>query len=150
MRRIVILTILALIVPVLAFAQSPAETATVKAIRETDAVLAKAAAAKNVDEVMAFFDAEAAIPGPEGTVYGATDPKAIRAVWEKLFAIPGFNLRWTAEQVVVLKPGTLAFSSGSWDNGLGKGTFFAVWRKQADGKWKVLVDAPWDAPTGKQ
>jgi ketosteroid isomerase-like protein len=140
--------LMVLSIPVLVFAQTPAagQSAAERAIRETDAALAKAVAAKNVDECMAFMDAEAALPGAEGTVYGAKDPKAVRPVWEKLFAIPGFNLKWTAEQVVVLKSGTLAFSSGSYDNGLGKGKFFAVWRKQADGKWKVLVDAAWDTP----
>jgi len=123
MRRVVILTILALAIPVLVLAQTPtsAQTAAEKAIRETDAALAKAAAAKNVDQCMALFDPEAAIPNAEGTVYGVKDPKAFREVWEKLFAIPGFNLTWTAEEVIVLKSGGLAFSSGSFDNGFRQG-----------------------------
>lgn len=126
MRRFIILIVLALTFPVIALAQTqtPAQTAAEKAIRETDAALAKAVAAKNADECAAFFDREAALPSAAGTVYGVKVRKAIRAEWEKMLAIPGFNLKWTTEELVVLKSGNLAFSSGTWDNGVGRGKFF--------------------------
>jgi len=151
MRRVVILSVLALALPVLAFAQTPAagQSAAEKAIRATDAALAKAVAAKALDECVALFDAEGVVSSEGGTVYRPKDPQAFRGVWEQYFSTPGFNLKWTAEQVIVLKSGTLAFSSGTFDNGLGKGRFFAVWRKQPDGKWKLLVDAPWMTPAEK-
>jgi ketosteroid isomerase-like protein len=152
MKRLVILAVFALAVPVLALGQSPAarQSAAEKAVREADAALAKAVAAKALDECLALFDDEAALPGDEGTVYRAKDPRALRGAWEQSFSTPGFDLKWTAEHVIVLKSGTLAYSSGTWNNGPAKGTFFVVWRKQPDGKWKVLVDAPWMMPAEKK
>ena len=52
--------------------------------------------------------------------------------------------------MIVLKSGGLVFTNGTCDNGVGKAIYFSVWRKQPDGKWKVLVDAAWEVPAGKK
>jgi ketosteroid isomerase-like protein len=132
-----------------AFAQTPPQTATEKAIRETDAANAKVAAAKSVEGVLAYYDDEAVLADASGGTFRARDPQAFRAVWEKMFAQPGFALTWTVQRVVIVKPGQLAHTSGTWTNGLATGTFLAGWRKQPDGKWKVLTTTTWTNPSGR-
>jgi len=46
------------------------------------------------------------------------------------------------EFVEVLESGTLAMSSGPVRDPSGKrtGTFNSVWRRESDGKWKIVLD----------
>ena len=49
---------------------------------------------------------------------------------------------WTPESVEVLASGTLAHSSGPVLDAGGKrvGTFNSIWRREKDGKWRVVFD----------
>src|SRR5262245_47358125 len=58
------------------------------------------------------------------------------------------TLRWGPEWVAVASSGDLALSTGPWE--LRRpgppavkvtGWFFSIWKKQADGAWKVAVDS---------
>jgi ketosteroid isomerase-like protein len=151
MRRPFIVVLLALALPVLALGQTPAagQSAAEKAVRETDAANAKSAAAKSVEGVLSYYDEEAVLADSNGATFRGQEPEAFRAVWEKMFAQSG-ALTWTIQRLVVLKSGTTAYSSGTWTNGIAKGTFVAVWRKHPDGKWKVLTTTTWTAPPSGQ
>ncbi|MBI1722581.1 MAG: DUF4440 domain-containing protein, partial [Gemmatimonadetes bacterium] len=64
-------------------------------------------------------------------------------------ALPGFAGGWQPTTVVAARSGDLAYSIGtyelSWNDPTGKrvtdrGKYATIWRKQADGTWKVALD----------
>ncbi len=93
---------------------------------------------------------------PDGiSLVGGAPPaegvEAIRSDSLELFASPGFALSWSASQAEVSACGDLAYTIGSYEiasnDAAGNaqtrpGKYLTVWRKQADGQWKVAVDAP--------
>jgi len=118
------------------------------AIREADGAWAKAIAEKSVEQTVTFYDPEAVTAG--SAMFRAQGIPAFRASWEKMFAQPGFALTWTVARVVVTESGTMAYSTGTWKSGTDQGPYLAVWRKQPDGRWKVLIDAAWMIPPSRQ
>src|SRR5262245_3980301 len=64
------------------------------------------------------------------------------AGWKGLYDGPKAPVSWAPETVEVIDSGTLAISSGPVKNPDGKqiGTFNSIWRREADGKWRVLFD----------
>jgi len=113
------------------------------AVRQADEAWAKAVASKSVEQTVALYDAEAVTAGSAMTP--ACGLAAIRAMWVEAFAQPDFFLTWKADKVVVTESGTIAYSSGSWrmSGPNATGPYLAVWRRQAEGQWKVLIDAAW-------
>jgi ketosteroid isomerase-like protein len=111
------------------------------AIGAADQAWAQAVAARSVDQIVAFYD-------PEIVTAGSAMPPArglaqIRSMWTSLLSQSGFSLTWKAEKVSVAASGTIGYSTGTWRTGTQSGPYFAVWRKQSDGGWKVLFDAAW-------
>jgi ketosteroid isomerase-like protein len=118
-----------------------------KAIRATETEFAKAAAAKDVDKVVAFY-AEDAVMLPPGEA-AATSKAAIQASWAQLLALPDLEMTWTPTKIEVAKSGDLAYDYGTFamshKNAAGKvvndrGKYTTVWKKAATGGWKALVD----------
>ena len=126
-------------------ATAPSQAALEAAIREADAAWEKAVEAKSIDQTLAFYDAEAVTAGP--AMFPARGLPAFRENWLKLFARPDFALTWKSDKVAVSESATVAYSTGTWSmSGPSEnGPYLAVWRKQADGQWKVLIDAAWRA-----
>ncbi|HEY1343310.1 MAG TPA: DUF4440 domain-containing protein, partial [Bryobacteraceae bacterium] len=62
--------------------------------------------------------------------------------WKGFFegAQPPFS--WEPEQVEVFDSGKLAMTSGPVRDFAGKriGTFNSVWRREANGQWKIVLD----------
>ncbi len=65
------------------------------------------------------------------------------------FALPNLNIRWHADKASVAHSGELGYTSGkyqmSFSDPSGKtisdnGKYVTVWKKQADGTWKVQLD----------
>ena len=113
------------------------------AIQQADEAWSEAIASKSVEATCAFYDAEALTAG--SAMPPARGIAAVRAMWAKIFVQPGFSLAWKAERIFITESGTMAYSSGSWrmPGPNGTGPYLAVWRKQPDGQWKVLIDAAW-------
>jgi ketosteroid isomerase-like protein len=111
------------------------------AIRTADEAWAGAIGNKSIEKTVSFYDPEALTAG--SAMPPAKGIAAIRAMWTQLFADPGFSLAWKVDKVVVTESQTIGYSSGTWHMGTSSGPYFAVWRKQPDGKWKVLMDAAW-------
>jgi uncharacterized protein (TIGR02246 family) len=62
--------------------------------------------------------------------------------WKAFFNGPKAPFSWEPEHVEVLESGTLAMSSGPVKDPSGKrvGTFNSVWRREAGGLWKIVID----------
>jgi uncharacterized protein (TIGR02246 family) len=89
---------------------------------------------------------------------GAPDIRGIAAIREAVPAMmqdPAFALSFEADRVEVARSGDLAYETGSYSMTMTgsdkkpateKGHYVVVWRKGADGAWKVVVDAPLSDP----
>jgi uncharacterized protein (TIGR02246 family) len=135
----------------LAAAASVGEGASVQLVAEVkaaDAAWAEAAASKSVERMLEFYDEEGVLIVQDGTVISGRE--GLRAAWTAFFGTPGIELSWQAQVVRGSKSHDLAFSYGSWEIEQGPsgqktkrtGTYVFVWKRQADGNWKVLVDKP--------
>ena len=118
-----------------------------KAILATDKPWMDAIAAKDVEKAISFW-AEDAVVMPQGqpAVLGKI---ALRAWATEMMKIPGFNIRWVTTQVKVASGGDMAYALAKTTTSLtgpdGKpmsipGKAVTVWRKEADGSWKCVVD----------
>jgi ketosteroid isomerase-like protein len=87
---------------------------------------------RHLAEDAVFFDGEKAIRGKA----------AIATAWKAYFDGPNPPFSWTPENVEVVDSGSLAYSSGPVFDPKGKrvGTFNSVWRREADGTWRVVFD----------
>lgn len=62
--------------------------------------------------------------------------------WARWFEGPQAPFSWEPDQVEVLESGTLALSTGPVRDASGKliGRFNSIWRREADGHWRVVFD----------
>jgi uncharacterized protein (TIGR02246 family) len=118
-----------------------------KAIRAVEADFAKAVAAKDLDKSVSFYAEDAALLNEnEATAVGKS---AIRAFWTSTLAMPNLALTWAVDKVQVAAGGDLAYDYGnykmSYTGPSGKkvsdvGKYATIWKKQADGNWKAVLD----------
>ena len=116
-------------------------------LRDLDARWAKAAAAKDVEQTIAFYSDDAIVFPPNTT--SAATKEAIRNGWKEMFASPGFVITWQPTRVQVGRSGQMAWVSGTYEltmnDASGKpindrGKCLEVWEKQTDGNWKCGAD----------
>jgi ketosteroid isomerase-like protein len=116
-------------------------------LRDLDAQWAKAAAAKDVEQTIAFYSDDAIVFPPNAT--SAATKETIRNGWKEMFATPGFVITWQSTRVQVGKSGEMAWVSGRYaltmNDASGKpnndrGKYLEVWEKQPDGSWKCAAD----------
>jgi ketosteroid isomerase-like protein/ubiquinone/menaquinone biosynthesis C-methylase UbiE len=78
-----------------------------------------------------------------------TGRQSIRSLMEPVFAAPGFSLTWDPQGADIAASGDLGFTYGSslWtrksEEGVEtkhEGRYLTVWRRQADGTWRVAGD----------
>ncbi len=116
-------------------------------LRDLDAQWAKAAAAKDVAQTIAYYSDDAIVLPPNAT--SAATKEAIRNVWKDMFAIPSLVISWQPTRVQVGKFGEMAWVRGTYEltmnDASGKpiddrGKYLEVWEKQTDGNWKCAAD----------
>jgi uncharacterized protein (TIGR02246 family) len=128
---------------------SPPDTraADERAVREADAAWSKAAAAKDVEGYLSFFAEDALSLPPNAPML--TGKESMRKDLSEAMASPGFALSWQANKVEASRGGDLAYSIGTYQGTMNdakgksvteRGKYVTVWKKQPDGKWKVVVD----------
>ncbi len=68
--------------------------------------------------------------------------KAVADAWKKYYEGKDAPFSWKPDTVWALDSGTLVATSGPVFDPEGKraGTFNSVWRKNADGQWKIIFD----------
>jgi uncharacterized protein (TIGR02246 family) len=116
-------------------------------LRDLDAQWAKAAAAKDVEQTIAYYSDDAIVLPPNAT--SAATKEAIRNVWKDMFASPSLVISWQPTRVQVGKSGEMAWVRGRYEltmnDASGKpiddrGKYLEVWEKQTDGNWKCAAD----------
>ena len=116
-------------------------------LRTLDDEWSKAAGAKDVEKTVSYYSDDAIVLVPNIPVLKGKEQ--IRGMWKGMFEVPGFSGGWKATKIDVARSGDLAYVTGSYEinesdaNGkpmTDKGKYLEVWKKQADGTWKCVVD----------
>lgn len=88
---------------------------------------------------VSFLAEEAIFLSERSTLRGKAQ---VAAAWKRFFEGPEAPFSWEPDRVEVADSGTLALTSGPVLDARGTriGTFNSVWRREADGRWRVLFD----------
>jgi uncharacterized protein (TIGR02246 family) len=122
-------------------------------LMETSRAWSRAAASGDIDKTLSYWadDAMVLVPG-QAPLRGKA---AIRAYLERSFAIPGFRIGWEPLEAKVSADGGMGYliertkvtmngpdgrPETEWLNGV------TIWRRDADGAWKNVVDISNPAP----
>ncbi|MCU1327677.1 MAG: Ketosteroid isomerase-like protein [Bryobacterales bacterium] len=101
----------------------------------------------DLEKTVAFYADDAVLLAPNSPI--ASDKKAIRDSWAGLLG-PNTAVSWKVSKVEVAKAGDLGYLYGSYQLTIrdpkggpamnDKGKIVEIWKKQADGKFKCIVD----------
>ena len=117
-------------------------------VRAAETSFARSMAERDRASFEAHLSGEAVFFGNKGVLRGKA---AVVTGWAPYFDGPRAPFTWAPEQVEVLDSGSLAFSSGPVRDPEGRriGTFNSVWRREPDGRWRIVFDKgcpPCDSP----
>jgi uncharacterized protein (TIGR02246 family) len=137
------------ILPLYALALAPGSpdlAALADSLRETELAFAESLQEKDFELFLSFIE--------EDAVFTAGQPlrgrQAIGEAWSIYFREDAPRLDWAPAKVEVLPAGDLGLTTGPYNTTLpgesgeeipAQGTFFSVWRRQADGAWKIIFDS---------
>ncbi len=127
----------ALMIGVIGFGQT--QTELTEQVRQTETAFARTMADRNAEAFTSFLSPETVFMS-NGQV--SKGPREVSERWKRYFEAPQPPFSWEPEQVQVLDSGTLAMTSGPVKDPAGKriGTFNSVWRRDANGQWKIVFD----------
>ena len=135
------MTTLVLAMALAAAAAAPAATNAELAdqVRKTEAAFAKTMADRDHAGFASFLADETIFFGPGEMRRGK---QAVADAWKRFYEGKEAPFSWRPEQAVVLDSGQLGYTSGPVFDPAGKrvGTFNSVWRREADGRWKIVLD----------
>jgi ketosteroid isomerase-like protein len=108
-------------------------------VRAAESAFAATMAARDAAAFAGFVSEEALFFGGKTVLRGRA---AVAEGWARFFAEPDPPFSWESELVEVLDSGTLALSSGPVKDpdGAVVATFNSIWRREADGRWRVVFD----------
>jgi ketosteroid isomerase-like protein len=132
--------VLALTLTVLLAGPGPSGTAEWKEqVRRTEVAFAKTMADRDHAAFTAHLAEETIFFSNGGVLRGKA---AVAEGWKRWFEGPRAPFAWEPAEVEVLDSGTLAMTSGPVYDPEGQriGTFNSVWRREADGAWKIVLD----------
>jgi ketosteroid isomerase-like protein len=86
-----------------------------------------------------FLSADTVFQGGKVPLRG---PDAVNAAWKKFFDGSQAPFSWEPDSVLVMSDGKLALSSGPVRDPQGKlvARFNSVWRQEAQGVWRIVLD----------
>ena len=118
-------------------AATPAELAA--EVRAAETAFAASMASRDLEAFTAHVADEALFFAGPNVLRGRA---AVVAGWKPFFEGESAPFSWAPESVEVLDSGTLGISSGPVLDPSGKrvGTFNSIWRRDPDGRWRVLFD----------
>jgi len=98
--------------------------------------------ARDAEKFASFYAPDASFYAPGMPVVKGRE--AIRETFKQVASAPGFDLKWTVRRSEVGAAGDVAYLTGNYEltatDGGEKGKYVTVWRKQADGAWRVVED----------
>jgi ketosteroid isomerase-like protein len=108
-------------------------------VKAAETAFAASMAARDIGAFGKYVSDEALFYGRVGVTRGK---EAVIESWKGFFEGPKAPFSWAPESVEVLDSGTLALSTGAVRDPEGRqiGTFNSIWRREADGKWRVIFD----------
>lgn len=116
------------------------------ALLKADQEWSAAASSGDVERIVGYWTDDARVYSPgEAVVAGKA---AIREMVAGSMKIPGFRISWTPKEAVV-GSGGLGYTTGEnrieMSDSAGKpvvmvGRYATVWRKEADGRWRCVID----------
>ncbi len=138
----VLFGMLCVVGPAAAQAPSAAPAGLSPAAREvwnTEVAFARTMADRDHKAFVSFLSEEAVFLGQASTLRGRA---AVADGWRRFYEAPQAPFSWGPDRVEVLDSGGLALSSGPVFDPTGKrtGTFMSIWRKDADGTWRIIFD----------
>lgn len=116
------------------------------ALLDADRAFAAVTARERLEGWVSYFAPDGAMIEPGGPVTG---PDAIRRLMAPAFADTSFALAWEPAQAEVAASGDLGYTVGRYESRrrgedgqvrVATGTYLTVWRRQADGAWRVTLD----------
>ncbi len=104
-----------------------------------ESAFAHTLAARDSQAFATYVALDAAFFGRQGPLRGKG---AVLAGWRPFFDGPVAPFSWSPAAVEVLESQTLALSTGPVRDPTGRqiGTFNSIWRRDTDGKWRVVFD----------
>ena len=119
-----------------------------EAVERTEQEMLAAFQAKDATKLASYYAPDAVLATPERPAAKGSD--AVSKALSDDFADPNFKLSFANEKTEVAGSGDLAYTHGSFDvtytnpqtkqAETGSGTYITVFKKQADGSWKVAAD----------
>jgi ketosteroid isomerase-like protein len=108
-------------------------------VRKVETSFAKTVADRDAAAFASFLSKETVFMSNGQATRGA---KQVAARWKPYFEGPKAPFSWAPEFVEVLDSGNLALSTGPVLDPAGKriGTFNSIWRREAGGTWKIVLD----------
>ena len=117
------------------------------AIQALDEQWSATAAKNDLAGTVAFYSDDAVLLPPNAPI--ATGQKSIRESWAALLG-PNTAVSWKVSKAEVAKSGELGYLYGTYELSIkdpkggppvhDTGKLVEIWKKQADGKWKCIVD----------
>jgi uncharacterized protein (TIGR02246 family) len=128
--------------------QVPEKSAGETDIRDRDVAWEEAVQAKDFDRVLAFYrdDCVGIFTGLPISIGKA----GMRDIWQRILSRKQLSLHWKPTHIELAQSGELAYDFGSmtltYVDAKGAkvdfvGKYVVVWKKEADGQWRVAVDA---------
>jgi len=117
------------------------------ALRTADIEWSKAAGAKDLDRSISYTADDTVMLAPDAPA--ASGKEAVRKSWSDMLALPGLVLSWQPTNVEVAKSGEIGYTQGTYEMTVNdakgnpntdRGKYLTIWKKQADGAWKCIVD----------
>jgi len=141
MRKSLLLLLIALLLNACASMNPsmPSRDVLKRQVADTERAFAKTMADRDLAAFKRFLSQEAIFFSGPTPLRG---PDAVADWWKRWYEKPQAPFSWEPKDVEVLDSGTLALSSGPVFDPQGKrvGTFTSVWRQEAPGVWRIILD----------
>lgn len=111
-------------------------------VSEAEKAFAGTMAKRDHAAFTSYLSDEAVFLGNDEKQPALRGKRAVAEAWKKFFGAPTPPFSWGPDVVEVIDSGNLALTSGPVRNPQGEliGRFTSIWRRETDGRWRVIFD----------